>query len=134
MWRVELKHADLSYILRGIFYETHNKLGRYRNEKQYCDYIEELLELKKLKYHRELYLDVAFPGEKPRRNRIDFVIENEIIIAVKAVPAFSRDDYMQCKRYLVSSGRDLCMLVNFGLSACVIKRVLNPNQLASVNP
>lgn len=61
------------------------------------------------------------------RNRIDFVVEDKIIVEVKAAPSFSPEDYRQCKRYLVSSGKELCLLVNFGLKSCVIKRVLNPD-------
>ncbi|MBU2542146.1 GxxExxY protein [Patescibacteria group bacterium] len=124
---IGLIHEDLSYILRGIFYEVHNELGRFRNEKQYCDLIEEKIKIKLLSYRREVVLDPSFEGEKKGRNRTDFILENKIIIEVKATPSFSRNDYMQCQRYLVSSGLKLCLLVNFGLNGCVIKRILNPN-------
>ncbi len=127
MERIVLIHEVLSYILRGIFYEVHNELGKFRNEKQYCDLIEEKLKVKLLNYGREIVLNKSFVGEKKGRNRIDFIVDNKIIIEVKATPSFSRNDYMQCQRYLVSSGLKLCLLVNFGLNGCVIKRILNPN-------
>jgi len=36
-------YPELSYKLTGLLYETHNHLGKYRNEKQYADYFEGLL-------------------------------------------------------------------------------------------
>lgn len=129
MGRVNLVHEDLSYKIRGILYQAHNELGQYRNEKQYGDAIESLLKNKGIDYKRELSLPVSFEGEHKGRNRIDFVIENQIILEIKAVPAFSREDYRQCLRYLVSSGLELVLLVNFNLRSCVIKRILNPRLL-----
>jgi len=127
--RVNLLHEELSYKVRGILYEVHNELGSYRNEKQYCDKIEFGLKEKGLKYEREKILLPSFDGEQKGRNRIDFIVEDKIIIEVKVVPSFSPNDFKQCKRYLVSSNKELCLLVNFGLKSCVIKRILNPDLL-----
>ena len=35
--RVNLIEKDLSYVVRGVLFEVHNELGKYRNEKQYSD-------------------------------------------------------------------------------------------------
>ncbi len=79
----EILYPDLSYKLTSLFFETHNKLGRYRNEKQYCDYFERLLIREKMKYVREFVLPPSFSGEKRRRNIVDFTIEDKIIIDFK---------------------------------------------------
>ena len=39
-----LLYPELSYQLNGIFFEVHNNLGRFLNEKQYADAIEKLSE------------------------------------------------------------------------------------------
>lgn len=104
----------------------HNYLGQYRNEKIYCDAIGQGLKVKGLAYKREYSLPTTFVGEKQGRNRVDFMVEHSILIEVKVVPAFSRNAYHQCMRYLTSSGLDLCLLVNFYPRSLVIKRVLNP--------
>ncbi|MDO8609212.1 MAG: hypothetical protein Q7R95_01570 [bacterium] len=36
-------YPELSFIITGILYKTQNDLGKYCNEKQYCDNIESLL-------------------------------------------------------------------------------------------
>src|SRR3989338_8077311 len=131
MGRVDLVYEELSFKIRGIIYQVHNELGQHRNEKQYCDNIEFKLNEHKLNFEREKQLPESFEGEKKGRNRLDFVIEDKIILEVKAVPSFSREDYSQCLRYLVSSDKELALLVNFSLPSCVIKRILNPNLLSN---
>ncbi len=127
MGRVHLLHEELTFQLRGILYTIHNYLGSYRNEKQYCDAIEYGLKKKGLCYEREKVLPISFLGEKIGRNRVDFLVEKLVLIEAKAAPSISRNDYHQCMRYLVSSGTDLLLLVNFRPKALMIKRILNPN-------
>jgi len=128
----KLIFPELSYKLRGIFYKTHNELGKFRNEKQYCDFLEKEFRDAGLSYKRELVLGCSFDGERPGRNKIDFIVDDKIIIEVKVVPSFTRENYKQAKRYLVSGGKQLCLLVNFGTDFCIIRRVLNPNNEARI--
>ncbi len=125
--RVKLIEKELSYIVRGILFEVHNELGRYRNEKQYCDAIAFKFKNKSIKFEREKVLDSSFAGELKGRNRVDFMIENKIILEIKTVPYLSRNEYNQCLRYLTSSDKELALLVNFRADSCIIKRILNPN-------
>lgn len=43
----------LSYQITGLLFKTHQDLGCYRNEKQYADYFESLLQKEEIKYIRE---------------------------------------------------------------------------------
>ncbi len=129
MGRVNLLYKDLTYTVRGILYTVHNYLGSYRNEKQYGDAIEQGCRVKKLRYEREKVLPVSFVGEKRGRNRLDFVIEDKIILELKVIPRVSKNDYHQCLRYLTSSNYELCLLVNFYPDSLQITRILNPNLL-----
>lgn len=130
---VKLLYEELSYKIRGILYHVHNELGQYRNERQYGDCIELALQKAGLKYEREKILAKSFEGEKKGRNRVDFIIEDTIIIEIKVAPCFSREDYYQCMRYLVSSKKNLAFLINFNLKSCIIKRILNPSLLSEDN-
>lgn len=114
-----------TYVLRGLCYAVQNELGRYRNEKQYADAIEFKLQEKKIQYEREKILPSSFEGEKNGRNRIDFLVYGSIILELKHTPAFSRDDYYQCQRYLASMDLWLVLLINFGTKYVQVKRVLN---------
>jgi GxxExxY protein len=117
-------YPELSYKICGIFFEVHNNLGRFRNEKQYADAIENLLKEKDINYFREKNLEVSFAGEKNIRNRVDFIIEDKIIIELKAKTVITKEDYFQMQRYLQTSDKKLGMLVNFRQKYLSPKRVV----------
>jgi len=116
---------NLSYKICGLCFNIHNKLGRYKNEKQYADALEYLLKEQKIDYKREISLLSSFEGEKARRNIPDFIIENKIILDLKAKPAIMREDYFQMQRYLTSDGKKLGLILNFRQKYLRPKRVIN---------
>lgn len=118
-------YPELSYIVNGACFKTHNELGRLCNEKQYCDRLEQLLKEAGLKYEREKILSPSFLGESPGRNKIDFLIEGKIILEIKAKRILSRVDYYQSQRYLQALNLKLAILVNFRDEAIKPKRILN---------
>lgn len=61
------------------------------------------------------------------RNRIDFTIENKIILEVKTKERIERADFNQIMRYLEASNKKLGLLVNFKDKYLKVRRILNPN-------
>jgi len=122
----DLIYPELSYKLNGIFYQVHNALGRFRTEKQYADFIEKLLKKYKIKYLREYELS-NLGKDRGKGNRVDFVIENKILVDVKAKKFITKDDYFQMRRYLDVAKMKLGLIVNFRNTYLKPKRVLNPN-------
>ena len=100
-------YKELSYKINGLLFKTHKDLGRYRNEKQYADMLEELFRENNIKYIREVSLPESFKGERSKRNIPDFIVEDKIIIDLKAKPIISKDDYFQMRRYLASCNKKL---------------------------
>lgn len=121
----DLVYSELSFKIVGVLFKVHNKLGRYCNEKQYGDFIENLLKLSNIKFEREKVLLESFEGEKPRRNKIDFLIENKIILEIKATRVITKEDYYQVRRYLEALKLKLGIIVNFRNLYLRPKRVLN---------
>lgn len=115
----------MSYKINGLLFKVHNDLGRYKNEKQYADYLEYLLNENKIKYKREYQLNQSFEGERKGRCICDFIVEDKIIIEFKTVKFLSREDYFQVKRYLSCLKLSLGILVNFRQNYITPKRILN---------
>jgi len=117
--------ADESYLLNGIFYEVHNRLGRFHKEKQYADALE--VELKKLgiPYKREQKLSIQYESYPIEGGIVDFVIDNKISVDIKAKKFITKEDYFQMLRYLQASNVELGMIVNFRNTYLKPKRVLN---------
>ena len=120
-----LIYRDLSYKITGLLFEVHNELGRYRNEKQYADKFEEILKREKIKYLREYWIPQSFAGERKNRNRVDFIIEDRIIIDFKAKTIITKEDYFQMQRYLITLKKRLGIIVNFRRKYLKPKRIVN---------
>lgn len=99
-------YPEISYLITGVCFEVHNELGRYCREKQYSDEIERKLKTIKLLYKRELLV-------KGTGNILDFLIDDKIVLEVKAKRIITKEDYFQTQRYLQVLNIKLGLLVNF---------------------
>ncbi|MBT4315079.1 MAG: GxxExxY protein [Candidatus Magasanikbacteria bacterium] len=116
----KILHKDLSYFITGLCFKTQNALGRFCREIQYANKFEELLKESKINYKREYQLAVG-----PDGNRVDFLIEDKIIIDFKAKKFITKEDYNQMQRYLQSANLELGMIINFRNTYLKPKRILN---------
>jgi len=121
----KLIYPELSYVINGILFDVHNDLGRYCNEKQYGDSIEQKCKERKIAYVRQKNLPSSFKGENKNRNRIDFLIEEKIILELKAKRLITKEDYYQTRRYLKAADKKLGILANFGPKEVKFKRIVN---------
>lgn len=121
----DLIYPELSYKIGGILFSAHNQLGQFCNEKQYCDFIEKYFKEAGLKYEREKVLPPSFENESEGRNKVDFLVEDKIILEAKAKRLITNEDYYQVKRYLVALNKKLGILVNFRKKYITPKRILN---------
>ena len=122
----EIIYKDLSYKLNGIIYSVYNVLGPVYSEKQYQDTLEVRLRKSGINFEREKDLFFNFQDDKIGGNKVDFVVENKLVIDIKAKKYINRKDYKQMLRYLKAGGYRLGLIVNFGSSNKVdIKRVIN---------
>jgi len=63
---------------------------------------------------------------KIKGNKADFVIENKIVVDLKAKKYITRKDYKQMLRYLRAGNYKLGLIVNFGsANKVMVKRVIN---------
>ena len=123
----ELIYPELSYQLNGILFMCHNKLGRYRSEKEYGDFLEKAFKNYNIDFEREKSIPPFFKGEQPRRNIVDFVIDNKILLELKTKLIISKDDYFQMQRYLEAYNYKLGVIANFRQKYLRPKRIVNKN-------
>ena len=117
-------HQELSYTVTGILFAVHNELGRYRGEKQYGDMLERCFKERGISYEREAVLPTSFVGEKAGRNRVDFLLDNKIVLEIKAKQFLEKTDYYQMMRYLEACEKRLGILVNFHQRHLASKRIV----------
>ena len=123
----KIVHAELSYEIVGILFEVHNKLGNRYQEKYYQRAVEVKLRGKKIPYAKELVVDLTIDGEKIGKYFLDFLVDNKVVLELKAKPMFTKNDYRQVRAYLESCNLKLGILANFYTGSLEYKRILNSN-------
>jgi len=115
-----LIYPELSYKITGLCFSVQNEYGRFLKEKRYCDLLENKLKDAGIKYRRE-YSPAA------KADRVDFLIEDTIILEVKAKRYILRTDFFQIQRYLQLANKKLGLIVNFH------NRYLKPNRIIRID-
>ena len=55
----------------------------------------------------------------------DLLVDHEVVIEIKAVKCLDDIHMAQCLNYLKSTGRCICLLLNFGSPKVEVKRIVN---------
>jgi len=109
-----LLYPELTYRLRGIFFEVYNELGPGFKESVYVRAIKKCLGENRISFREEVPIPVNFRGRKVGDHRIDLVVAGKIIVEVKAAENLHSRFRSQTVSYLRASGLRLGFLVNFG--------------------
>ena len=116
----KLIYPELSYLVTGICFAVHNEIGRYCLEKKYADDLERKFKEIGLNAVREYII----PGT---RNAVDFLIDDKIVLEIKAKKLIEKDDYYQTQRYLQLLNKRLALLINFR------NRYLKPARIVKID-
>lgn len=84
----KLIYPELSYLLMGVLFEVHNKLGTKYQEKHYQRAIEIKLKELEIPYQREVKIVAEFNKESLGDFFIDFIIDDKIILETKEFGKF----------------------------------------------
>jgi GxxExxY protein len=120
---------DLSYKIIGILYEIHKQLGTTFKEEHYKQAIKSFLQKEKIPFITEKIIKLETDKFSVEGIRADFIIDNKILLEIKAKPAITKEDIRQVYRYLIASQLPLGIIVNFRSKKLIFKRILNPSVL-----
>ncbi len=105
--------------------DVHRILGRGLLEIVYKDAIEYEFKMNKIPYQREKKYEIEYKGIiLPHHFFADFVVFDKIILEVKAQKGIVDEHYSWVINYLGISGCPLGLIVNFGESSLITKRVI----------
>lgn len=120
----DLLYKDLTYKIRGCFFNAYNALGSGQKEDVYHKTLE--LEFAKagLGFEKEKAIEAKYDNRNIGAYRPDFIVEDKIIIEVKALPVLAALQKQQTWNYLKGSTYKLALLVNFGGKKLEIERMI----------
>lgn len=109
----------------GCIYRISNTLGSGFLEKVYENAL--AIELRKsgLKAQQQYGIQVKYDGAIIGEFAADLLIEEKVIIELKAAKALDEFHMSQCLNYLKATGLCVCLLVNFGKPKTEIRRIVN---------
>jgi GxxExxY protein len=113
----------------GCAYQVSNELGCGFLEKVYENAMVVALRKAGLAVQQQVRFAVKYEGVEVGEYIADLVVENTVLVELKAVKAFDEIHQAQCINLLRATGLPVCLLINFGLPAVKLKRFLNPNLL-----
>ena len=109
-----MQHRDLTGAIIGICYDVANELGHGFVESVYQSALAIALAEKGLRVAQQVPLQVVFRGQPVGQFYADLVVEESVIIELKAVTALAQEHSAQLINYLKATGYDVGLLVNFG--------------------
>lgn len=103
-----------SFLIRGACFAVYQQFRNTQKESIYQRSLETELKKRNLKAEREKQLPVYYSGKKVGVYTPDLLINESILIELKAKPFLHKDDISQFWYYLKNSQFRLGFLVNFG--------------------
>jgi len=117
-----LKHADLTEQIILCAYEVHNILGAGFLEKVYENALVEELTRRGLLAEPQKGIVVRYKGTVVGEYVADIIVENVIVIELKALERLHDIHEIQLKNYLKATGIEIGLLLNFGKSVEVKRK------------
>ncbi len=127
-----LPHEELTQKILGCAFAVSNELGIGFLESVYENSLRIALAQAGLRTQQQASLPVYFRGESVGQFFIDLVVEDIIIIELKAAKAIAPEHEMQLLNYLRGSGKPVGLLINFGNPKLEYRRYANRFRKASL--
>jgi len=119
---------EITYKINGCAMKAHNTLGNGFQEVIYQRCLAIELERAGLNFAREIDQVIYYEGIAVGSRRADFVVEEEIIVELKAVINLEDVHLAQAKNYVVAYDFPIGLLINFGAKSLQFKKVYNSRQ------
>lgn len=118
-------YQDITRKIIGAAMEVHKTLGNGFQELIYHRAL--AVEMKKqcLNFVREQEMKVEYKGEEVGTRRVDFFVENKIMVEIKAITKLEDVHLAQAKNYLEACNMQVGLLLNFGSKSLEFKRLIN---------
>lgn len=121
----DLLYKEDTYKIIGICMEVHNQLGKGFNEVVYSDALEIEFIDNNIKYSKEQKFNISYKGNiLPHKYRADFIINDKIVLEIKAIKCLTSSHVKQTLNYLAVSKLKIGLLINFGEDSLKHQRII----------
>ncbi len=123
---------ELTYTVIGCAMKVHNTLGNGFQEVIYQRCLAIEMEKAALDSRREVEQAIYYLGIHVGTRRADFIVENKLVVELKALISLEDVHLAQAKNYVAAYDFAKGLLINFGAKSLEYKLIFNP-KYPSVN-
>ncbi len=128
-----MKHEDITHKIIGCAMKVHSTLGNGFQEVIYQRALAIEMEKQGLSFQCEMSMDILYEGEHIGTRRVDFFVEDEIMVEIKALINLEDVHLAQAMNYCQAYNLPIGLLINFGSKSLQFKRVYNVNHPENKN-
>jgi GxxExxY protein len=115
----------LSERIIGAAIQVHRELGPGFLESIYEEALKVELSKSQIKYETQKEIKIRYRDVDVGSHRLDMIVENQIIVELKATKDLVDVHYAQLRSYLKATGLKVGLLLNFAKPTVEIKRIVN---------
>ena len=121
----DYKYKDLTEQIIKVFYKVYNTLGYGFLEKIYENAM--MIEFRKAGIYAEaqLPIKVLYDEEVVGEHAADIVVDNKVILELKAAKKLAEDHHAQLLNYLKATDIEVGLLLNFGPKPEISRKVFD---------
>ena len=121
----QIIYKNESYFIIGLCMDIYNELGKGFNEAVYGEALELELKSNGVPYQKEAKFNITYKSNVLKHHYFaDFLVDDKIILELKAVEKINSGHVKQTLNYLAASKMKLGLIVNFGEDSLSYKRVI----------
>ncbi len=120
-----MKHEEITKRIIGCAMQVHRTLGNGFQEVIYQRALAIEMQLAGLSFEREKEMSIYYRNEIIGTRRVDFFVENKILVELKALIRLEDVHLAQALNYCEAYQMELGLLINFGSKSLEFKRVHN---------
>ena len=127
--RNEYPLSELTGKIIGCALEVHKLLGNGFQEVIYQRCLAIAMEKQGLKFARELEMEIYYEGFNVGTRRVDFLVNDLIMVELKAISELNDLHLAQALNYLEAYKLETGLLLNFGSKSLEVRRITNEYKL-----
>ena len=120
-----MEHEELTHKIIGCAMEVHKKLGNGFQEVIYQRALSIEMQIQGLEFEREKSMSIYYRNYNIGTRRVDFFVEEKIMVEIKARLELDDAHLNQAMNYLEAYNMKIGLLINFGANSLQFKRVHN---------
>ena len=121
------KYSDITEKIIRCAMNVHGILGNGFQEVIYQRALAIEFQINNIRFEREKEMDIHYKGRKIGTRRVDFFVEEKIMVELKAVSQLLDVHKAQAINYLEAYQMEVGLLINFGQTSLEFKRLYNKN-------